>query len=466
MNANLNNFAEILNISNFSEFKSFIFSKNFTLFSNISKAYILEIGAKNHKLLFKNNETVINTNQIDILLFEQKYEDSSYLYNVNLKNLPFLTHLENIKKISIIPLILQNRLKYLIIIPNIKLEKSEFLFLSKILNLIFQNISIRNIDQRRNLYINRIFSIISSTIIVRDKNFNIILVNKNHGDDVYKCYDLAFGFSQPCKFCPINSYEITKEINKKYFKIQQTFLSPYFLCIVEDITSLIKLKEEFSKSEKLSLLGKIASEITHEIKNPLNSIKLKTTLLEKLIKNEDTHVKKTFQSIQHEIDRLSNLLNDFLQFGKNSVLNKVDFDFVKLINEIIFEFQETFQKESIKIEFKKNISSLIYTGDVYKIKQVLINLIKNSVEALREIEYYKKIIIELQKEKKRIKILIKDNGKGVKEIEKLFTPFFTTKYFGTGLGLSIAKKNLELHNATINYKREDSFSIFEIIFKI
>jgi len=226
------------------------------------------------------------------------------------------------------------------------------------------------------------------------------------------------------------------------------------------------LKEELNRSEKLSFLGKISSEITHEIKNPLNSIKLKITLLEKLLNSKDEKIMKNINAIYKEIERLSELLNDFLQFGKNIVVNKVKFDLSQLVDEVLFDLNEVFKKENISLDLIKYNKKYFFNGDILKIKQVFYNLIKNSIEALKDNNNLRKIIIELKREKHAIKIYFKDNGKGIAEPEKLFTPFFTTKNFGTGLGLVIVKKNLELHNGVINYKKEREFTVFEVILPV
>jgi len=462
----LNNFLNIFNISNISNFKSFIFSEKFKIFSLSKQVYLLEIGTKHHRLIKENNSIIFNTNDIDILYFEKECENVSELYSANISKIIFLKERENPDNVSVIPVIIQNRLKYLIIILNITLNKDEFIFLSKCIDLVIQNIFNKNIVQKRAVYIDRIISKLSPAIMVRDRNYNIIISNKKFSDDKYKCYDVAFGFNLPCEFCPINSSEITKNIDNRFYKIQQSFISPNFLCIVDDITSIIRLKEELNRSEKLSFLGKISSEITHEIKNPLNSIKLKITLLEKLLNSKDEKIMKNINAIYKEIERLSELLNDFLQFGKNIVVNKVKFDLSQLVDEVLFDLNEVFKKENISLDLIKYNKKYFFNGDILKIKQVFYNLIKNSIEALKDNNNLRKIIIELKREKHAIKIYFKDNGKGIAEPEKLFTPFFTTKNFGTGLGLVIVKKNLELHNGVINYKKEREFTVFEVILPV
>ncbi len=463
MAINLSDFIELFNISNFTTLKSFIFSENFQKISLTDNVFIVETGIKHHILENKIKRIRFASEKIDMLFFEKECDKLEKLFNVNLSKVNIFERLNNAKQLSVIPIVFQSRLKYLVIILNISINVEEFVFIAKTIQLISENIFSKGIGYKKSIYIDRIFSKISSVIMIRDKNYNIIISNRKFSDEKYKCYDIAFGLMEPCEFCPINSTEITKKIGNKYYKIQQSFISPNFLCIVDDITSIIKLKEELTKSEKLSFLGKISSEITHELKNPLNSIKLKITLLEKLFNKKDDKVNKTFNGLYREIDRLSSLLNDFLQFGKYSKLNLQEFDLVALVNEIIFDFKEVLNNEKIHLEFYKEIENFILKGDYLKIKQSIYNLIKNSVEALKDVEN-KKIIINLEYEKNKIKIKIKDNGKGVENPEKLFSPFFTTKNFGTGLGLVIVKKNIEMHNGKIIYKREADFTVFEITF--
>ena len=171
--------------------------------------------------------------------------------------------------------------------------------------------------------------------------------------------------------------------------------------------------------------------------------------------------------IEDETDRLSNMVEELLDVSKiiNGIvkLNKDNCDL-----EVFIEYIETLMKaRAIKedktfiVKGEKNIGNAYF--DVNKIKQVLINLIKNSIEALEK-EKNKQIKVILKQSKKYTTIQIIDNGCGIssQNIKKIGEPFFTTKEKGTGLGVALSKEIIELHNGRINYESNGNGSIATI----
>ncbi len=458
MNLNLELLQRILNSNSVSDIREIALNTQFRFLLKSSDVLFLEIG-KEESLLYdiSGNKRILSNLSLDILQFENIFSKNSYLYHSNSNLFDFLNKKGSI---SAIPIVKNNTLTGIILSIDTEIKREHFIFIAKIIEKSVEKIVEKDLFSKINDYFKEIFFKIKSTIIIRDKNFNILFSNKVI-DGVYKCFDLAFSYNSKCSFCPLKSGEYTHKIKNKSYKIEQTILNKEnYLCIVHDISSIINLQEELSKSEKLSLLGKISSEIAHEIKNPLNAMKLKVTLLKKkFAENSIT------ESIEKEIERLNNIINEYFYFGRSDIIEKGEVSLNKVIYEVVENFSEELSNSNIKIEvnFHKDIDITIQ-GDKGKLKQVFVNLLKNSIEALQCIlNSDKKISISMKRLKNSIVVDFKDNGYGINNPEKLFTPFYTTKEYGTGLGLVITEKNIYLHGGKIKYYRDkDSMTVFRI----
>ncbi len=202
-------------------------------------------------------------------------------------------------------------------------------------------------------------------------------------------------------------------------------------------------EEELKKAERLATIGKMAAILAHEIRNPLNSIKINTDVLS-CVEGLTEINKKRIQIIQTEINRLENLVREVLQFSKNIVLYKSDFNIKNFIEQIIQQINPDINSKGVVI---RNFSDdIIVSADMEKLKQVFLNLIYNAFEAMPD-----KGVIEIKTEKIRNKINIyfKDNGYGVEHPEKIFEPFYTTKESGTGIGLALSQKIIEHHDGKL-----------------
>ena len=165
--------------------------------------------------------------------------------------------------------------------------------------------------------------------------------------------------------------------------------------------------------------------------------------------------------LKREVNKAITILEDFSNF-KNLNIEKKYINISKCINELL-DSSITIMVD-YNISLIRNIESDIYTYvDADRIKQVLINLIKNSIEALEK-EKNKQIKVILKQSKKYTTIQVIDNGCGIssQNIKKIGEPFFTTKEKGTGLGVSLSKEIIELHNGRINYESNGNGSIATI----
>ena len=211
----------------------------------------------------------------------------------------------------------------------------------------------------------------------------------------------------------------------------------------KNIISLHMNLKEFEKEKNIKLN---LFKITHEIKNPLTVINGYLSMFDVT----DTEKSKRYITIlKNEVNRTLNLLSDFMEFTKIKVVkNECNFnDLISDVKEVLIPF---FVKKNVSYSFSVQ-NNIIVNMDYNRIKQVIINIIKNAVEACRESNGM--VTTTAFTEEDYLIIVVKDNGIGMDKfvLDNILVPFYTTKDNGTGLGVSLSKEILEAHGGTINY---------------
>lgn len=183
----------------------------------------------------------------------------------------------------------------------------------------------------------------------------------------------------------------------------------------------------------------------HEVKNPIAVCK---GYIE-IIKNKKLNKKEYVQIIEKEINESLMIMEDYLMFGRFKV-NLEYMDINLLLEEVFIKFCDATNKDKININFVYNEDEVIILGDYNKLKQVFVNIIKNSIEAKRE-GVFLDINIKMVVRKKEVVITIEDNGIGMDSVAQVGNKFYTTKVNGTGLGVNFSKTIIMLHNGEIKY---------------
>lgn len=223
------------------------------------------------------------------------------------------------------------------------------------------------------------------------------------------------------------------------------------LCILEDLTQIRKLEFAVRQSEKMAAIGQLAAGIAHEIRNPLAGISGSIELLSQQSQSEDD--KKLTKIILREIDRLNNLISEFLDFAKPDQMVQDPIDLVKVIQECLPLVKMDARKD-MSIELDLPPKAAVF-GNRDKLKQAFLNILINAVQAMKDSANPKlSIVVSLREGKWQVSI--KDSGVGMKEDvrKRIFEPFMTTKPKGTGLGLAITHKILESHKSQIFVESE------------
>jgi signal transduction histidine kinase len=222
------------------------------------------------------------------------------------------------------------------------------------------------------------------------------------------------------------------------------------------------LHEQLVQSEKMAALGAMMAEITHEIRNPLVSIGGFTRRLAKKLQHSED--KKYIDIILSEVSRLEGIIHDNLSYIKEVSLQVSEADINAVIQDILTLYEDELAQRRITVE--KNFSSCLpmLKIDTQQIKQAVINILKNAMEAM---ENGGKLSIKtcLLEETREVAIEFGDTGPGIaaKTMHNIFNPYYTTKPRGTGLGLPITNRIVKSHKGKIELKnRETGGALFTI----
>lgn len=217
--------------------------------------------------------------------------------------------------------------------------------------------------------------------------------------------------------------------------------------VFDDVTDLIQ-------AQKNAAWGEVARRLAHEIKNPLTPIQLSAERLQlklanKLDSSDGAILQRSIQTIVQQVEAMKEMVDDFSEYAKPSKKQSVNVNISHLIQEVLALYT---LREGVRFKARYQSGLQIVNGDPVSIRQVIHNLIKNSLEAvglegLIEINVHR----VLKNNTDYIEIALYDNGAGIKEdqVEKIFEPYVTTKVKGTGLGLAIVKKIIEDHGGAI-----------------
>lgn len=235
------------------------------------------------------------------------------------------------------------------------------------------------------------------------------------------------------------------------------------LIIVDDITEKRVKEAKLHQIENLASLTNVAAGVAHEIKNPLASISIHIQLIQKIINNfkndneridEYKKINKHLITVDEEINCLNKLVVDFLFAVRPMELSPIKSDINVLIKEIFdlvgLELKE--KRITYKIDLMESLPQVFI--DRRLIKQAILNLINNAVEAMNE---KGKLFVKTEKSENEITISIRDTGPGISEDNKtkIFEPYWTTKIKGTGLGLTLVYKIINEHKGEINLQSKE-----------
>ncbi len=231
----------------------------------------------------------------------------------------------------------------------------------------------------------------------------------------------------------------------------------------QTVEELKTTQTQLIQSEKLAALGRFASGVAHEVKNPLGIILGGMEYLEFKMPDAKEEAKIAMQKIKESTLRADVIVQNLLKLSRPSELKTEKMNPEDLIKETMSLFKFTELKNNIKIATDFTQGQILVDVDKNQMQQVLFNVLMNAVEAMQKggeikIKVYRAVTTEIPSQKEYCVIEISDTGEGIakENLAKMFEPFFTTKKErkGNGLGLSISKMIVERHNGSLTIESE------------
>ena len=236
---------------------------------------------------------------------------------------------------------------------------------------------------------------------------------------------------------------------------------------IHKMNSLMQQNEEVKSiiQQLLENHQTVISTIAHEIRNPLTLVNSSLQIME--IQHPEVKEFSNWNQTLEDVNFMCQLLEELSTFNNGNTLRYQIFSLRQMLKHIVLTFAMSL--EGSDIEFRSSIDPSIgdYAGDEHKLREVLLNLLKNAKEAFTEsAPKTKSLCLEAHRKHHGIEIIVRDNGCGIaeEELSKIFQPFHTTKRDGTGLGLSISQRIIEAHKGQLTVKSEvnkgSAFTIF------
>jgi nitrogen fixation/metabolism regulation signal transduction histidine kinase len=247
-------------------------------------------------------------------------------------------------------------------------------------------------------------------------------------------------------------------LNQKNEKIGVEASSKEINLLIKSYNAMVDELEisavKLAQSEREEAWREMAKQVAHEIKNPLTPMRLTVQSFQRKFEPNDPEIQQKMkdysETLIQQIDTMSAVASAFSNFAsmpaqQNELLNVVEV--VELALDIFNEDYLVFEKESEEIIAKIDRTQLI---------RIITNLVKNAIQAIPDQQNSKSIVVRVEQNQKNVLITVKDNGIGIKEMDKnrIFEPKFTTKNSGMGLGLSIIKNIIENYKGSITFETQ------------
>ncbi|HBV98309.1 MAG TPA: hypothetical protein DEF36_14880 [Desulfotomaculum sp.] len=339
-------------------------------------------------------------------------------------------------------------------------------------------------------FLANIFENFQDRLSVIDTEFNIVLVN-NKMEQYYshslplvgkKCYSVYHGNNEVCQGCPSQLVLKTGKAAQAVMPVKdpegnvKTWLNNYCCPLIDErsgeiqgvivyarnITENINTEREMARLDRLNLVGEMAASIGHEIRNPMTAVR---GFLQMLTSKEDCAKYKNYFSIMiDELDRANSIISEFLLLSRIKPAKLKHQSLNTIIKAILPLFEAIAINLKIDIDLDlDNIPDLLVNEK--DIRQLIHNLVRNGLEAMSP---GKKLTIRTYSDGEYVVLSIKDQGEGIEPglIDKVGTPFFTTKDNGTGLGLVVCYGIAGRHNAEIYFETGPGGTTFNVKFRV
>ncbi|AVX20975.1 PAS domain S-box-containing protein [Carboxydocella sporoproducens DSM 16521] len=288
---------------------------------------------------------------------------------------------------------------------------------------------------------------------------DIFAVNPEHfiGQNVVECHSPLFQ-AQVLELMEEFRSGNKEAYEKRNIKVNQRLLDVFMtplrdsknrflglIMMVRDVTREREMQDKLIRQEKLAVVGQLAAGLAHEIRNPLTTVMGFMQLLNPLL--PEGKAREYAALVNEELRRIKGLVSEILLLTKPSAPNFRDVDLINLVRETLAVMVSEANLKGVALE-GVTYGQAYVRADREQIKQVLVNFIKNAVDACGS---RGKVVVEVESREQEWAVLVMDDGPGLppEVLNKVFEPFFTTKEEGMGLGLVVSKQIAETHGGRI-----------------
>ena len=234
-----------------------------------------------------------------------------------------------------------------------------------------------------------------------------------------------------------------------------------FIWLLDDITEEVAAKNQLLQSEHLAAMGRISTQVAHEIRNPLSAINLNAELIQAELSDlsrdpsetaKMRHAQDSISAMIREIERLEKVTESYLQLSKMPSPTTRATDLVPILNDLIQMFGPEWQSQNLLSKLECSEPTLNVMLDEGLFRQAMINVLRNAAEAM---PLGGNLYIRAMTQGMLVQVEVVDEGSGCSEedIKRAFEPFFTTKAQGTGLGLHLTRQIVEEHGGKLAFER-------------
>ena len=229
---------------------------------------------------------------------------------------------------------------------------------------------------------------------------------------------------------------------------------------LDDVTRRVETEEELQRQEKLATLGEVSARVAHEIRNPITII---GGFVNRMSRTQTLDKVREYNNIlKDEVRRLEEIVEEILEFARSRKTVKSEaFDLAQLVRDVLRSFDDLASNREVNLLMDVSDDNLSISADKNRIKQVIINLIQNAIEAS---DSHKPVTIRVFSDHDTVKMIVSNSGVKIPDetLKRIFEPFFTTKTLGTGLGLPICRKIVEEHGGEITATSDDEGTSFRV----
>lgn len=261
-------------------------------------------------------------------------------------------------------------------------------------------------------------------------------------------------------------------LNSRVFdvRVQPLHAQEGHLLLFEDVTDLVQAQEKLEHARRLGLAGDLSAQVAHEVRNPLNSMSLQLEMLEEDVRDEVGSTARSsmlarVNAVAEQVQRLERITRRYLDFKRSGhAVSRDAVDVHVLIEKCLTFLSGELQSAQIRVELELAATPATARGDADALSQVIFNLVRNAIDAMRGIEGARRLTISTSNDGSGVRVVVKDTGPGVSAAvrERLFEPFVTDKAAGHGLGLSVSRQICIEHGGELRcVEGGDGGAVFE-----